>query len=104
VRAKLGKKPAPADVKPLKDDPPTLKLGAEGWQVKRLQKLLRQHGLLPADAKIDGDFGEITDEAVKAFQLFSDLNPDGIVGTMTWRALQASDVKAGAGTRTLQPA
>ena len=68
IRAKLGDKAAPAEMKPLKDAPPTLKLGAEGWQVKRLQKLLREQGLFPEPAKIDGDFGEITDEAVKAFQ------------------------------------
>jgi N-acetyl-anhydromuramyl-L-alanine amidase AmpD len=101
IRAKLGQK-APVDVKPLKDDPPLLKLGSEGWQVKRLQKLLRLHGYLPAEAAIDGDFGEITEAAVKAFQEFGDLNPDGIVGPMTWQALQASDVRA-PGTRPLQP-
>lgn len=106
IRAKLGQA-APADVKPLKDDPPTLKLGAEGWQVKRLQKLLRQHGLFPAEAKIDGDFGEITQAAVKAFQEFSDVNPDGIVGPMTWQALVRSDVSAqvaAGGGRVMQTA
>lgn len=103
IRAKLGKK-APANVKPLKDAPPTLKVGAEGWQVKRLQKFLRERGLLPAEAKIDGDFGEITEAAVKALQELNDLNPDGIVGPMTWRALEASDVKvAVGGGHTLQP-
>lgn len=104
VRAKLGQKAAPADVKPLKDDPPLLKLGSEGWQVKRLQKLLRVHGLLPDEAKVDGDFGEITEAAVKAFQELNDLNPDGCVGPMTWRALQATEVAVPAGGRhTLQP-
>ena len=103
IRAKLGKK-VPANVKPLKDELPTLKLGAEGWQVKRLQKFLRERGLLPKEAKIDGDFGEITEAAVKALQELNDLNPDGIVGPMTWRALEASDVKVGAGGRVMQPA
>ena len=55
-------------------------------------------------AKIDGHFGAITEAAVKGFQELNDLSPDGIVGLMTWRALQASDVKAGVGSRTLQPA
>lgn len=104
IRAKLGKKAPAHDVKPLKDDPPLLKLGSEGWQVKRLQKLLRERGLFPAEAKIDGDFGEITEAAVKAFQEFNDLNPDGKVGTLTWRALQASDVKVPSGGKILQPA
>ena len=103
VRARIGSGAPPA-VKPLKPEPPTLRFGSDGWQVKRLQKLLRQHNLFPPEAKVDGDFGEITEAAVKALQELNDLNPDGIVGPMTWRALQASDVKAGAGTRTLQPA
>ena len=93
IRAKLGTKAPAHDVKPLKDDPPLLKLGSEGWQVKRLQKLLRERGLFPEPAKIDGDFGEITEAAVKALQELNDLNPDGKVGPLTWRALQASDVK-----------
>ena len=106
VRAKLGVDAPPAEqVKPLKDDPPLLKVGSEGWQVKRLQKLLREQDVFPPEAKIDGDFGEITEAAVKAFQQFNDLNPDGIVGSLTWRALQASDVKAPSGdARPLQPA
>ena len=105
VRADLGATAAPAgDVKPLQDDPPLLKLGSRGWQVKRLQKLLREQGLFPVEAKIDGDFGEITETSVKAFQEFTDLNPDGIVGPLTWRALRAVDVKASVvGRRVLQP-
>jgi N-acetyl-anhydromuramyl-L-alanine amidase AmpD len=104
VRAKLGQKAPARDVKPLKDDPPLLKRGSEGWQVKRLQKLLREQNLFPEDAKIDGDFGPITELAVEGFQELNDLNPDGIVGPLTWRALQASDVKAPVGGRAMQPA
>jgi N-acetyl-anhydromuramyl-L-alanine amidase AmpD len=78
-------------VKLLKDDPPTLTRGAEGWQVKRLQRLLRQYGLLLPPAKLDGDFGEITEAAVLAFQALNDLNPDGVAGSLTWRALIAAD-------------
>ena len=104
IRAKLGKKAPAHEVKPLKDAPPLLKLGSEGWQVKRLQKLLRERGLFPEPAKIDGDFGDITEAAVKALQELNDLNPDGKVGPMTWRALQASDVKVPSGGKVLQPA
>jgi len=105
VRAKLGETAALADEgKPLKDDPPLLKLGSNGWQVKRLQKLLREQGLFPAEATIDGDFGEITEAAVKAFQELNDLSPDGIVGPFSWRALQAADVEAPVvGRPALQP-
>ena len=102
VRARIGS--APTAVKPLKVEPPTLRFGSEGWQVKRLQRLLREHGLFPLEAKLDGDFGEITEATVKAFQAFNDLNSDGIVGPLTWRALEASDVKAQVEDRTLQPA
>ncbi len=76
--------------KPLKDDPPMLRRGSAGWQVKRLQKLLRGHGLLPEPAKIDGDFGEITEASVLAFQALHDLEADGIVGPLTWHALVAA--------------
>jgi N-acetyl-anhydromuramyl-L-alanine amidase AmpD len=75
---------------PLKDDPPTLRRGAQGWQVKKLQKLLRAHGLLPEPAKIDGDFGELTEASVQAFQTLHDLEADGIVGPLTWHALVAA--------------
>ena len=84
-----GRAPAP----PLKDDPPTLRRGADGWQVKRLQKLLRTHGLMPEPAKIDGDFGELTEAAVEAFQTLHDLEVDGIVGPLTWHALIAAPPK-----------
>ena len=100
VRARIGG--SPTAVKPLKAVPPTLRFGSEGWQVSRLQRLLRQHGVLPAEAKIDGDFGEITQLAVEAFQQRHDLEPDGVAGPLTWQALLTADVPAGA--RTLQPA
>ena len=105
VRAKLGKKPPPQDPAPLKSSPPVLRLGSEGWHVKRLQRMLRARDLFPEAAQIDGDFGEITEAAVKAFQEFADLEPDGIVGPLTWQALVAADVKAPvAASGTLQPA
>jgi N-acetyl-anhydromuramyl-L-alanine amidase AmpD len=104
IRAKLGGAAAPAETKPLKDAPVTLKRGADGWQVKRLQKLLRQNGLFPEPATIDGDFGEITETAVKMFQERHDLTPDGVVGTMTWRALETAAVPAEVGARPLQTA
>ncbi len=82
-----------------------LRLGSHGWHVKRLQRLLRARDLFPEPAKIDGDFGEITEAGVKAFQQFADLEPDGIVGPLTWQALAAADVKAPGGrVGRLQPA
>jgi len=108
VRAKLaGKAPVAPAAPPaaLKSSPPVLRLGSHGWHVKRLQRQLRARELYPEPATIDGDFGEITEAGVKAFQQFADLEPDGIVGPLTWQALAAADVKLPvAGSTTLQPA
>ncbi|NUT55155.1 MAG: N-acetylmuramoyl-L-alanine amidase [Thermoleophilia bacterium] len=95
VRASLGEAGGPEEPPAeLKKSPPLLRLGSSGWQVTRLQRLLRQHGYLPEPAKVDGDFGEITDAAVRAFQELSDLEPDGLVGPLTWRALLAAELPA----------
>ncbi len=68
VRARLGSAARlVAAAAPIKPSPPLLLIGSKGWQVTRLQRLLREQGLLPASAKIDGDFGEVTEAAVKAF-------------------------------------
>ena len=107
VRDGLGEKEKKkvAAAEPLAKSPPLLRQGSSGWQVKRLQRLLRQHGIFPEPALIDGDFGEITEAAVKAFQEWSDLEPDGIVGPLTWRALLAEDAVVGAAAPVrLQPA
>lgn len=105
VRMKLGGSIAApaADPAPLKEPPKTLRLGSEGWLVKRLQKLLRRHGVFPEPAAVDGDFGEITQAAVRAFQELNDLEPDGIVGPLTWQALTALDAHAVAAPPRLQP-
>ena len=72
----------------LKPPPPTLRHGARGWRVKRLQRLLQQHGCDPGP--IDGVFGARTEAAVREFQRRSGLAADGIVGPLTWRALEAA--------------
>lgn len=59
---------------------PLTRRGATGMHVRALQSAL---GL-----KIDGIFGPKTEDAVRAFQKKSQLIPDGIVGRMTWTALQ----------------
>lgn len=67
---------------------PLLKRGADGYQVKRLQRLLAQRGFDPGT--VDGDFGVATEAAVKAAQLAHGLQPDGIAGALTWHALLAA--------------
>ena len=102
VQKKLGAAPPAEKPKKLKADPPTLRKGMTGWQVKRLQRLLRQQGVLPEAAKIDGEYGEMTEAAVMGFQAQRDLEIDGVAGAMTWRALLRAEVKVA--DRELQPA
>jgi putative chitinase len=66
---------------------PVLKKGDEGPDVVELQNELREAGF---KVVADGDFGENTEEAVKAFQSHHGLKDDGVVGPATWGAL-ASD-------------
>jgi N-acetyl-anhydromuramyl-L-alanine amidase AmpD len=103
VRANLGPSARRRRPRQLKAEPPLLRLGSEGWQVKRLQKLLRERDLYPEPAVVDGDFGEITDAAVRAFQELHDLEPDGFVGPLTWHALETSEVATAVSGRPLQP-
>jgi len=65
-----------------------LKKGSKGDLVKGLQEAL-QKVLRLNDAKlpIDGDFGKLTDQAVRAFQKKNGLGVDGIAGPNTFAAL-----------------
>ena len=55
---------------------PTLRRGATGKLVERLQTRLGIH--------VDGDFGPRTEAAVRQFQRDKGLVPDGIVGPKSW--------------------
>jgi hypothetical protein len=66
------------------DDMPTIRRGADGESVIRLQRMLNDRGY---GLKVDGDFGPATEGAVKTFQGRSGLIPDGVVGRKTWAAL-----------------
>jgi N-acetyl-anhydromuramyl-L-alanine amidase AmpD len=70
-----------------KTPPPTLKQGDKGFQVKRLQLLLKQRGFNPGAA--DGVFGAGTKRALQNAQAMFGLNTDGVAGPMTWAALIA---------------
>jgi peptidoglycan hydrolase-like protein with peptidoglycan-binding domain len=63
----------------------TIAEGASGWQVKRVQKLLRSRGYHPGPA--DGAFDQPVVTAVQHFQSDHGLDDDGIVGPKTWQAL-----------------
>ncbi len=53
--------------------------------IRTLQYLLRHRG--HSKVAVDGKFGPITEEAVRAFQRSKGLGVDGIVGNETWPAL-----------------
>ncbi len=91
-------KPAPQPLKPdikkpdLKSNSkseesrtPILRRGAKGDAVYRLQQRLGTLGLLAIGP--DGDFGELTEKAVRAAQQKYKLEADGIVGGATWNAI-----------------
>lgn len=65
---------------------PTLRFGDRGNSVRILQRLLASKGY---PITIDGDFGVLTETAVKAYQSRQGLTADGIVGSRTWRALSS---------------
>lgn len=68
-------------------DRPTLRKGSKGNDVRELQRMLRSNGYV---LEIDGKFGSITKSCVMTFQGCHGLERDGIVGMMTWAALEAS--------------
>ncbi|NEP57618.1 MAG: peptidoglycan-binding protein [Symploca sp. SIO2G7] len=83
---------SPATISQTKENPqptsvdlPILREGMRGSAISRLQDRLRALGFLQGEA--DGVFGVETLEAVKAAQSNFQLEPDGIVGPSTWRAL-----------------
>jgi hypothetical protein len=89
----LGQKmpPGPPVTGPDPDLPvnrPTLRRGSKGPLVLEVQTLLQA-------ATLDGDYGPITEAAVRAFQSSpdNDLKVDGIVGPNTWRELDKIEQK-----------
>jgi len=77
--------PGPASPTPT---PMVLKLGATGPTVSELQRRLRD--LRYYTGSVDGDFGQGTDAAVRAFQARNRLTVDGIAGTATLNRLNSS--------------
>lgn len=70
---------------------PEISLGSQGKAVKQAQCLLKYWGFSVGPSGVDGDFGKDTRSAVIKFQKkYCDLEPDGIVGKNTWRALKTS--------------
>lgn len=66
-------------------DHPTLRKGATGGAVYYLQTMLND--VIPG-ITIDGRFGEQTEKAVRVFQAAEKIKVDGVVGPVTWDALE----------------
>jgi peptidoglycan hydrolase-like protein with peptidoglycan-binding domain len=65
-----------------------LRRGDAGATVRKLQALLNAGD--DAGLDVDGDFGPLTERAVRDFQASRHLAVDGIVGVQTWTALVSS--------------
>ena len=70
---------------------PTLRRGSRGEYVTKLQTMLIQQGFDLGVWGADGQFGAATEAAVKSFQADNGLTADGIVGPLTWTALQGME-------------
>jgi peptidoglycan hydrolase-like protein with peptidoglycan-binding domain len=68
---------------------PVLKRGSKGQDVEDLQQALLELDFKPGEA--DGVFGVYTESAIKAFQKWTQLSADGIVGPDTWAKLDDAD-------------
>lgn len=62
----------------------SLSEGDGGSHVRALQVMLNKHS---AGLLVDGDFGSVTDSAVRSYQSANRLYVDGLAGQKTWKAL-----------------
>jgi peptidoglycan hydrolase-like protein with peptidoglycan-binding domain len=69
---------------------PVLQKGSTDPAVRDLQEALKALGQNPGP--IDGVFGDQTEAAVRAFQQASGITVDGVVGTITWRNIDNTDL------------
>lgn len=67
---------------------PTVRRGSNGLSVAYCQNLLNRR-VPQAPLWVDGIFGPNTEARVKQFQMSKGLHADGVVGPMTWGALEA---------------
>ncbi|MCL2570143.1 MAG: peptidoglycan-binding protein [Firmicutes bacterium] len=68
-----------------------LRRNSSGNDVRQLQWLLnyiaQYYEVVPGDLVVDGRFGPMTENSVREFQRNFGLNPDGVVGPLTWNRL-----------------
>lgn len=68
---------------------PTLKKGSKGAYVLSWQQYLWINGFPPG--LIDGKFGQLTEDAVKAFQFSRGLTVDGVIGDEMWNSIGVTE-------------
>ena len=68
---------------------PILQKGSTDPAVRDLQEALKALGFNPGP--IDGQFGTVTEAAVKAFQQQRGITADGVVGKVTWINIDEAD-------------
>ncbi|MBM0201838.1 peptidoglycan-binding protein [Micromonospora sp. STR1s_5] len=99
-RYRTGKPANPAPKPPVKPPAaggrPTLRKGAKGSAVRRLQGALNGHG---AALKVDGDFGARTYAALRSFQSRTKIGVDGVCGPQTWGKLLAGQTTVRRGSK-----
>lgn len=69
----------------------TLRLGARGAEVGKLQSLLNTKVFPSPKLFPDNSFGSNTEQAVIRFQRSTGLTADGVVGSKTWDALEQNE-------------
>lgn len=81
----------------------TVRIGSKGSEVKTMQRLLMEQGYELPIYGADGDFGNETRKAVKAFQAANGLSVDGVCGPLTWAALDVQMEETTQSSYTLVP-
>ena len=67
---------------------PTIRKGSKGDAVVKLQTILYNLGYGLGPCGIDGDYGRVTEQAVREFQHDHKLVVDGVCGPLTWDEAQ----------------
>jgi len=90
----VARTPAPAVTPaPASNYGSALRNGDEGEDVRYVQQRLKELGYL--SGSVDGQFGNNTENAVKAFQRANGLSADGVVGDRTMAKLRSSSAVSG---------
>lgn len=81
--------------------------GSAGTVVREVQRRLQELGYFPTSTELTEYFGDITEDAVRAFQKANGLEVDGVVGPLTFAKLFSSSAVAsvnGPSQETIQDA